>query len=272
MESGMNRQNASGSKSGLISTFAMLLLASALATGSVAAQTVRGTLLERDTGRPIPYALVQLLGERGDTIATALTGTNGFFVLNSKTAGAFYLSASALGFQDGRAGILDIGDGGEMSLEFRLRPRAVELEGIMVNLPAGVVREGYLVSNGFYGRLLEGSGQFITPADIEKSHALRASELLYNISRVDVIQEGGRSRITMQGTMGTCAPPIWVDGVLISRDGSDLDQIVNMLSIEALEVYRGPAEVPLQWGGTNSTGCGVIVAWTRQGRKPSGNR
>jgi hypothetical protein len=266
----MSRESVSGRFAAVrqASLAALLLAAGVALPGDSAAQTVRGTLLERDTGRPIPYALVQLLGERGDTAATALTGTNGFFVLTAKAPGAFFLQASALGFQDGKAGVLDIGAGGEMSLEFRLRPRAVELEGIMVNLPPGVVREGYLVSNGFYGRLLEGSGQFVTPAQIEKSHALRASELLYNISRVDVIQEGSRSRITMEGTMGTCSPPIYVDGVLISRDGTDLDQVVNMLSIEALEIYRGPAEVPLQWGGTGSNGCGVVVAWTKQGRKP----
>jgi hypothetical protein len=268
----------------------LVFAASALHVANIQAQTVRGTLVERETGRPIAYALVRLLAEQGDTAATALSGTNGTFVLTAKTAGGFYLQASALGFLDEKAGIIDLGTGAEMSLQFRLRPRPIEVAGIFSKVDPSKVREGRLMSNGFYDRLVQGFGRFYTPADIEKAHALKPTELLFNIDRVSVgtpdpsvcetpggsprppPQAGERGRpldcrrpvIQMSSPTGPCFPPVYVDGVLVATDG-DLDAAVNMASIEALEIYRGAAEIPLQWGGTMASGCGVVLAWTKQG-------
>ena len=58
---------------------------------------------------------------------------------------------------------------------------------------------------------------------------------------------------------GPCAARVFVNGL-------NVDHVPRMHpdNIEAIEVYRGPAEVPPQFGGAQSA-CGVIVLWTRTG-------
>jgi hypothetical protein len=59
---------------------------------------------------------------------------------------------------------------------------------------------------------------------------------------------------------------VYLDGALYySADmpGPPLDiSTFNLLTLQAVEVYRSPAEMPPEYNGTNS-GCGVILIWTR---------
>jgi hypothetical protein len=38
----------------------------------------------------------------------------------------------------------------------------------------------------------------------------------------------------------------------------------NLFGLDAVEVYRSAAEVPVEYGGSNA-GCGVILLWSRRG-------
>jgi hypothetical protein len=75
--------------------------------------------------------------------------------------------------------------------------------------------------------------------------------------------ESGGYRISMQAPMGECGPSLYVDGILVSRQATEWD-LPPLSTIEAVEVYRGAGELPLQWGGTSAGGCGAIVVWTRR--------
>jgi hypothetical protein len=228
------------------------------------AQTIRGTLRDRDTDRPIQLGRVLLLTEAGDSVAVALTNASGQFSVTSPRPGGFYLKASALGYRETTAGIFDIQRGGEMSLEFRIYPVPIGLAEILVNAPGGV-RPGALIANGFYQRMQSGMGRFLTPAEIQKRPVLMTSELFYGISRVSVVpnSEGGGNRITISAPLGECSPPLYVDGILLSGNASDRD-LPPMSVVEAIEVYRGASELPLQWSGTAAQGCGAIVIWTKR--------
>jgi len=230
---------------------------------SAAAQTLRGTLLDRETNQPIAVARLFLIGSSGDTVAVGVSSSGGAFSLRSPEAGDFYLSASVLGYRETTVGVFELSKDGEISVEFRIMPAAIEVEGITVNLE-GVVREPWLISNGFYGRLQSGLGRFLTPADIEKSRVLKVTELLYSMPRVDVVSENGRDRVMMMSPLGACAPNIYVDGLLMSTDGRDVDMIAPLIAVEAVEVYVGAAQLPLQWSGTGARGCGAIVIWTKR--------
>lgn len=65
-----------------------------------------------------------------------------------------------------------------------------------------------------------------------------------------------------------CAPSVYIDGVEVTRVGNrQTDQAmaetfeeINRLhpsSIELIEIYRGPAEVPAEFGGSSAM-CGAI--------------
>lgn len=58
---------------------------------------------------------------------------------------------------------------------------------------------------------------------------------------------------------------VWLDGVLIGGTQEiDVDGLVGLGQIEAIEAFRGPSEIPARF--TNSRyACGALVLWTREG-------
>jgi hypothetical protein len=229
----------------------------------VSAQTIRGTLLDRESSQPISLGRIVLISESGDSVDTTLSNARGLFEVSSLTAGAYYLKATSLAYQESTVGIFDLGPNGTMSIEFRLRPKPLTLEEIVVRATGRPVQQGHLIRNGFYDRMTAGLGRFITPAEIGKSAALKASDLFYGLGRVDVVLEGGRSLVRMMNPMGSCIPAFFVDGFPLISDDGDVDALISLADVEAVEVYRGGAELPLQYGGTMTGGCGAVVIWTK---------
>jgi hypothetical protein len=241
---------------------ASLALASLCLPGArLRAQTLGGTLLDRDTSLPIGFARLVLISESGDSVTATLSNAGGLFSLKAPRPGSYYLKASSLGYQERTVGIFDLGPGGEMSIEFRLPPKPLTLEEIVVRATGRPVQQGALIRNGFYDRMTAGLGRFITPAEIAKSPARRVSDLFYGVGRVEVVPDGGRNRVMMMNPMGPCVPPLYLDGIPVINDG-DLDAMVLLPDVEAIEVYRGSAELPLQYGGTGGA-CGAILIWTK---------
>ena len=55
-----------------------------------------------------------------------------------------------------------------------------------------------------------------------------------------------------------------VDGVRVAYDAqNDINAVVNPEQVEAIEVFRGPSEIPVEYNDNNSQ-CGVILVWTRK--------
>lgn len=253
-----------------------VLLAATAAVAS--AQTIRGTLLEVGTDQPIQAGLVVMLTEEGDSVTSAVTDEDGHFSLTSPEPGSFRLLAAALGYRRTPAGIFDLGEGGEMSVEFRIAPRPLPLDEILASVDEPAV-DHELVRNGFVSRYQRSAfGHFITPHDLETSPATRTEDLFFGIPGVWVRPSPGNrdvlgdivtmTRWRTLGSAGPCVPTVFVDGMRVRydpTDGLDLSMIVPLSAVWAVEVYRSPAEVPLQFGGPGQL-CGVLVFWTKVGR------
>jgi hypothetical protein len=71
-------------------------------------------------------------------------------------------------------------------------------------------------------------------------------------------------------TLLPCFMAVYLDGALYwSPDMGRMAQPpditkFNPLDLEAVEVYRSPAEVPVEYNGP-AAGCGVMLIWTRVG-------
>ena len=63
-----------------------------------------------------------------------------------------------------------------------------------------------------------------------------------------------------------CAPTVFIDGARVFNSGGDLDAIVNVQDVRAIEVYTRGSSVPIEF--SNLDGCGSLVVWTG-GRRPS---
>jgi len=130
-------------------------------------------------------------------------------------------------------------------------------------------RSVYLQDHGFYRRKESERGTFLDPAQVEKaaSKAKVATDIFLRIPGVR-IQEGipqlRTCRTVTQGSSEgsmdiTGYPHIYIDGV---KSGREVAYYLQPNEILAVEVYMGPSQIPLQYGGT-STPCGIILIWTK---------
>jgi hypothetical protein len=67
-----------------------------------------------------------------------------------------------------------------------------------------------------------------------------------------------------------CYLAIYLDGIRIWAPGQkeppEVDNLATVISLEAIEVYRGPSETPVAYQNTGSS-CGTVLLWTRTGEK-----
>lgn len=248
-----------------------LLLAVGGSVAGLSGQSIEGRLMDGETGEPIILAPVTLLLGTGEVVDRTFTDEGGFFVLASPDPGSFFLRAERMGFSSRVDGIFELGEGGRLMVEFRLRKAPIALDTLNIAVER---RDPKLRLLGFYDRQRAGFGRFIGPEELESRAAVQATDLFRMIPRVRVNERPfGNSTITIAGSLsarGTpCYPRVLIDGFVVSRGGPEAarpDLWVSPGEITGIEVYRGSAETPLQFGG-GSDSCGVILIWTGMRRQ-----
>ncbi len=248
-----------------------------LTAAPAAAQVLCGTVLDSGSGQPVAGVHVVAFNINRTRIGDAVSGADGRFSMKLPAAGDYRLLASRLGYVNGITEPLRVDSTRQASAVVRLVPRPVSLDTLTVvaknRLPASENQLSYLVDAGFYRRRRWGFGYFLSRADIDKGSPLIMSDLLRDMPGVRIkCLSALRCTVTMRAarTMffrGPCQPSIVLDGVLLSAGGTggsgDVNELLNPVSIEAVEVYPGPEGVPVQWGGYLSP-CGAIIAWSRR--------
>jgi hypothetical protein len=247
------------------------------------AQTINGVLMEAGVERRIQLGQMVLVGAGGDTVDVAYTNDNGFFSLSTNRPGDYLVLADALGYGAVAAGVFELGEDSEMTIEYRMKPFALPIEDLVVEFDRPI-RQHSLVQNGFVARYNRGVGHFLTPYMIEESAALSTAQLFRNIPGVGVGAVGGGSNyylgdaVRLRTPAGDwCDPLLYIDGMRTENNpemGMTLGMLVPKNTIQGIEIYRRAAEIPLEYGiGTPMTGtgagnmanfCGVLVIWTRR--------
>lgn len=251
-------------------TICALLLAAAQ---PLAAQTVRGVLLEDASGQPIVAATVSLLLGNGKADAHVSTDTTGAFVFEIDAPGAYRLKAERIGYRTATTDTFSIHPGELVEVTLRLAPDAVALAPLTVTARS-YPPSPYLTNAGFYDRRKLGIGMFLTRAEIARRNTHRFSDVLRSVAgiRVDPAGPGGRSRARSSRSLGRCQPLLVLDGVVTTVGGGrsmfrnpdvPLDDVLDPADIEGLEIYRGSSEVPTQFN-ISTADCGAILVWTRR--------
>ena len=211
-------------------------------------------------------AASHVLLERADVpVAAAMTDSNGLFsisvslepgskvVLRFRHIGYRFMDR-AITLEDGRK---------EYLINVKLDRIAVELSEIAVTAHR---TERRLHQAGFYEREKEGFGHFVTEAQIRARNARYVTDVLRTVPGLRFAPIRGRSgydvyvsRAQGRATKGACSPKVFLDGTVTTPD---FDTYLPPEEIAAIEIYRGPAETPAQFGGAESD-CGVIVIWTK---------
>ena len=120
----------------------------------------------------------------------------------------------------------------------------------------------------FYSRRAMGFGTFLTREDIDRQFKTNTPELLQGMAGMKVKRIGNEWKVqSMQCQLGipSLADPSESIRVFINgRDVGDASELttVNPAEIEAMEVYKGPGELPAEARGK---GCAAIFIWTRVG-------
>ena len=110
---------------------AVLLMAALSSTGSVAAQAVRGQLIDSISRAPLPGAFVTLVDEHGVERVRTMTNNAGEFVL-SAPAGAYRLRSKRIGFRPYLSSPLTLRPAETMSFIATVAPIPVALSQVVV--------------------------------------------------------------------------------------------------------------------------------------------
>ncbi|HEX6372028.1 MAG TPA: carboxypeptidase-like regulatory domain-containing protein [Longimicrobium sp.] len=109
-----------------------LLLALCILPAAVPAdaQTVRGRVLEAESGVPVPGALVRLLEPGGARVAAVLADSAGRYRLSAPAAGTYTLRAERVGFATAAAATVTLADGQTLDHDVRAASRRVVLPAV----------------------------------------------------------------------------------------------------------------------------------------------
>ena len=251
-----------------------------LALGPLRAQSaVRGTIRGDSTNRPVVGA--EVLVEPGARSTRA--NSSGDFVIGALPAGRYTLTFRSIGFRPVRAEAILSGQD-TLELDVELVRTAQQLAPLSVTAAAprlsGKMEE-------FERRRKLGLGRFFTRAELAQweigpfSNVLRQAgnvrlvPLPYSCNGGFAVATGRAAFVKIPDAMqcgrqpitNACYLDIYLDGARFWHWGEspppEIDQY-SVRDIQALEVYRGHSEMPVEFAATGF-GCGAISIWTRTG-------
>ena len=238
--------------------FAALLLGSPLS-----AQILGGKVMDKTSNEPIPEAVVEVLNASGRSVHRARSDRDGFFVFELREPGEYKLRTSRVGYQTVTSEGVQVEQRQTVQVEIHISTGEVALEPLRVTARSAPPRSSFLEREGFYDREKSGFGLFLTSYELGQRAATQTSELFRGLPGVNLTPVGNaRYRINMTRSGGSCPPRVLLDGSPVAD--SDVDNFVEPQDVAAIEVYRGPSEVPGRWMGQRSA-CGLIVIWTKHG-------
>jgi hypothetical protein len=182
------------------------------------------------------------------------TGPNGRFRVVAVPAGQYILTVHRVGYVPIAASI-QVGDADTLRFSFAMRRIATELDTVIVSAKRMVTR-----MTEFEGRRKLGFGTFITAEQIRQRTPLALGDVLRGIPSI-LITEGPNSQVAFSTRTSSCPLQVMIDDVLLPPK-TNLRNLVTPSEIMGIEVYSGPATIPVQFKPANS-GCGVIVIWTK---------
>ena len=196
-------------------------------------------------GQPIGNAEVTVPG----TGVSDHTPDAGTFALAGLPSGTQTLDVRAIGFEPKRVPV-DL-SGARLTTVDVVLDRPVQTLDVV-----RVYGKGNSGLAEFQRRRRSGWGHFLTPADIERRHALRVSDLFRTMPGVRVVPTGGFGSAVL--LRGGCLPTVYLNGMRLADDAArDLDSYANPSEITAVEVYSTAGRPPEFWGNS----CGTVVVW-----------
>jgi hypothetical protein len=232
-----------------------------LCAGALAAQTLEGRAVEAERAVGIPQAVVVLLGERGDTLASTLTGGGGRFRFLVPGPGRYALGFRHLGYEGVTTPAFALDAGMILQMDFPLAPRPIELAPVTATVERSRAEET-VAALGLDVRAL--GGRLITRAKLEPfvGGARDAGDLIRAQHIAGLVVEPVKDPF-MGTVVGAC---IRFERGWSSRECAPIRvlQTIAPGSIESIVVLR-PSESGWRYGTVGSSG--VVLIYTRDGSR-----
>jgi len=235
----------------------------------LAAQQVRGTILEADSGAPMHDALVSVLAGSDSVAAQIRTDSVGRFSVALQRAGVYSLRVERLGYRTVSTESLAIADAEVLEVRIVIGIEAVRLTPLEVTARYHDSR-----AHPDFHRRVEwgrqtGAGVFFTRDEIEQGSYVRTSSMLMQAPSIRLRYGRDGSVYLGASERGTynCRSAVFVNGVEFDQ-ASGLDEF-SPHELEGVEVYRWRSEIPSEFARAGV--CAVVAFWMRAGR-PGGGR
>jgi hypothetical protein len=202
-----------------------------------------------------------------------VTGPTGRALIPDVTPGVLTLRARRIGFKQGELAVRV--ESGRNTIPILLStadlPTLDTVRVVGNNRLVGIRRNDEFETR----RQLHQSTVSFTEEDIRKRNVVDAWQMLTNVPSVRVVDSG---KVTVESTRSNvmnpdmsqskCYMQVMVDGMLMrplpGDTGLDLRMLPKPNEIHGMEVFAGPASIPVQYGGTGSNKwCGLIAIWTK---------
>lgn len=222
------------------------------------AQQIVGRLMDSETGQPIASVAVDLMTLDGARVIRTLTNAEGAYSLTAPAEGSYLVRTQHIGYAPATSSIVNLDGGGRTVLDLELTPSPIALQGITA---VGVIERRPGELGGFYDRQRSNmNGRYVTREEFENWSPNRFTDILTILGvRVD--------RNFQPRLSGSDCTTFVIDGVRVPRNYTQpgIDGIANVRDVEAVEVYRFAAHVPVEFTGAFNE-CGAIFIWTRYPR------
>jgi hypothetical protein len=246
-----------------MSRLALLTAAIVLLAPRAHAQSVSGTVLDDDSDQPVRSVVVELRTVRGRALGSVVTDSVGAFRLAVPEAGTFRLRARRLGYQEVESPGFQVAASEAVEVHLAIASASIPISPLTITSRPEAPRNRMLEQVGYYQREQRNNGVFIRRERIERNNGGRLSDVLSELAGVRRVTISGVSTISLN-RQRACTPQVVVDGVPLV-ESAHIDDIIALRSIEAIEIYRGPSQTPVEFA-SRETGCGILLIWTRSPR------
>jgi hypothetical protein len=222
--------------------------------------TVVGVVLDNEEETPLSDAAVILGPVPGGPpgAGTRITDEEGRFYFLDVPPGRYALTVELLGYQPLNDSLM-VDPSSAHRLLLRLSVSAIPLEPVVVVVSPW--RPGLM--EDIEERRERRRGTFIMREEIKERNPLAVSDLLRVVPGLEFIKDPrtGYHFHLQRGTDlgGPCRMPVWVNGIRLHPELA-IDHLLSPEAVEAVEVYTGVADTPIQYGPGD---CGAVLVWTR---------
>lgn len=225
-----------------------------LAQAGPASKPARGAIdgLVTDTALvPLGEVTVSVVG----LDASVVTGENGRFRILDLPSGKHSVLARRIGSEAVLA-VIAVAAGETARISMVLTPVVTELKSVRVTASSASPK-----LQEFEKRRQFGEGQFLTGEQIAKRNVVAVQDLLAGGFRGIRVGSGGTILNGRFPITQPCPLDYYVDGIP-RRD------LPSPKEIAGIELYLGPATMPLQFKRPTGVKCGIVMIWLKDGSTP----